>query len=124
MEQDLSPDPVLAQVHREAEGLVRLDGVHATVLQVVRLELVRQADPAALLAQVHQDAALLRGQHLHGLVELHPAVAPLGAEDVPGQALGMDPDEDFIVDGGAGFAGVFPDDQTVGERHVLLPVDL
>lgn len=59
-----------------------------------------------------------------GLVELHPAVTPLGAEHIPRQALRVDPDEDLPINGLRGSFSLVPGDQTVRERHVLLSVDL
>ena len=68
--EDLVADPVLARVRREAELEVRLDGVEAVLLQLVRAQLVQQADAAALLRHVEQHAALLG---------LDPARAPARA---------------------------------------------
>ena len=54
--QDLRADPVVALVGLEAQGLVGLDRVLALVLELVGHDLVDEADAAALLAQVEQDA--------------------------------------------------------------------
>src|SRR5438477_8707530 len=48
LREDLRADPVVARVRREAELDVCLDGVASLLLQLVRLQLVQQADPAAL----------------------------------------------------------------------------
>ena len=58
--EDLVADPVLARVGREAELEVRLDRVEPLLLELVRPQLVQQADAAALLRHVEQHAALLR----------------------------------------------------------------
>lgn len=47
--QDLSADPVFAQVGRKAELYVCLNGIEALFLQFIRLQLVDQADAAAFL---------------------------------------------------------------------------
>ena len=47
--EDLRADPVVAKIRLEAEPDVRLGGVVPLVLQVVRLQLVREPDPAPLL---------------------------------------------------------------------------
>ncbi len=73
-----------------AEGGVRLDGVHALVLEVVRVELVEQADAASLLVPYVEDhASSLFGDAPDGCVELCAAVAAQAAEDVAGEAFGV-----------------------------------
>src|SRR4051794_12145503 len=57
VEQDLRTDAVVAQVRLEAETFIRLDRVRAFILQLVRLELVQQADAAPLLIEIYDDAA-------------------------------------------------------------------
>ena len=94
VDEDLRPDAVLARVGREAELLVRLDGVAALVLQRVRPQLVAEADAAALVpAQVHDHAATLGRDLRQRAVELQAAVAAHRAEHVAGEALAVHPDE-------------------------------
>ena len=112
--QDLAADAVVADVRREAELLVRRDGVVPLVLQLVRLELVDEPDAAALLEQVEEDAPARLDDLLHGERELGAAVAAGRTEDVAGQALRVDADEDRLV-----FA-----DLPVNERDVLLVGDV
>ena len=97
--EDLGADPVVAQVGREAEALVRLDRVQALVLEVVGAELVHEADAPPLLAHVDDDAAPLLVDPLQGRLELVAAVAAQRPEDVAGQALGVDADEDVLLPG-------------------------
>ena len=87
----------MAQVGPEAQGVVGLDGILALVLELVGLELVQQADAAPLLTHVDQDAAPLVLDDRERLVQLGPAVAPVGAEDVSGQALGVHADQHRVV---------------------------
>ena len=89
--EDLGADAVVALVGPEAELLVRLDRVVALLLELVGPQLVEQADAAPLLEQVEQHAPALLGDRLDRAVELVAAVAALGAEDVAGQALAVDP---------------------------------
>ena len=49
---DRGPDPVVPQAWGEPEALVRLDGVHPLVLEVVGLHLVEERDPSTLLLHV------------------------------------------------------------------------
>ena len=68
------------------------------VLQLVRLQLVHQADAAALVpAHVEDDAAALGGDGGQRRVELRPAVAAQRAEDVAGEALGVHADQDVLA---------------------------
>src|SRR6185369_12658503 len=77
-------------------------------------------DPAALLAQVEQEAALV-GDRLGGLAQLRPAVAALAAEHVPGQALAVRPDQGRAPTGRRLGHGPLPVAET--ESDVLLAVD-
>ena len=113
VDEDLRADAVVAQVDRQAELEVGVDGVHALVLQVVGLELVQQADAAALLGQVEQHAGALALDHRQRRLELLAAVAAQRVEDVAGQALRVDAHEDV------GRAR----DVALDQRHVVLGVD-
>lgn len=87
--QDLSADPVFAQVGRKAELYVCLNGIEALFLQLIRLQLVDQTDAAAFLAHIEQHATAFLVDLLHGCRQLLTAVAPAGTEHVAGQALGV-----------------------------------
>src|SRR5215212_3864553 len=87
--QDLVPDPPLPCVGWKAELEIRLDGVEPAFLELVGLQLVEQADAAALLRHVEEDAAFLVRDPAQGEVELLAAVAPQRVEDVAGQTLRM-----------------------------------
>src|SRR6185295_4441766 len=92
--QDLGADAVIALVGPEAQALVGLDRVVSLLLQLVGAQLVHQADAAALLEEVEEDAVALLLDLLERAVELGAAVAAGGVEDVAGQALAVDADED------------------------------
>ena len=62
--QNLGADAVVALVGLEAEALVRLDRVEALVLQLVRANLVGQADAASFLVEIQQHASPFRGDAL------------------------------------------------------------
>src|SRR2546426_21184 len=79
---------VVAAVLGQAEGGIGLIRVQPGILQRVGVELVVQADAAALLAQVEQDAADVVDA-FDGLPQLRAAVTAGRAEHVPGQALGV-----------------------------------
>ena len=59
-------------------------------------KLVQEADPAALLAHVEDDAAPFRLDARERLLELLAAVAEERVEHVAGQALGVHADEDVL----------------------------
>src|SRR3954468_9861410 len=75
IEKDLRADSVIAEIGLEAEALVRLDGVDSLILELVRLQLVEQPDPAAFLIEVDDDALPFFRDHLHRGVELPSTVA-------------------------------------------------
>src|SRR6185295_11505092 len=81
----------------EAELQVGLDGVVALVLELVRLELLDQADAAAFLPDVEEDAALLAGDEGERGFHLLAALAAERVEDVAREAFGVDPDGDGLV---------------------------
>ena len=70
-------------------------------LQVIGADLVREADASALLPEVEHGPAARRTTSREGGVELLLAVALERAEDLAGDALGVDSDRH-------GFAGRFP----------------
>ena len=109
---DLRPDPVLACVGLEAELEVRLDGVEALLLQLVRAELVEEADPPALLREIEQYSLPLVLDPRERVLELLPAVAAPRMEDVAGEAFGVDADEHVVL----------AVHVALDERDVLLPV--
>ena len=141
VDQHLGADAVLAAVDRQALLQVGVHGVVALLLQLVRPDLVAEADAAALVAaQVDEDApALLLDQVERGL-QLRAAVAAQRAEDVAGQALGVDPHqhvlgpghvahdegqvllvvEHGLVDEGAELAALGRDARLGDEAHQLL----
>ena len=113
--EDLRPHPVVAEVRREAQALVGLDGVEALrILETVGADLVLEADPAPLLAHVEDHALPGLVDHLHGAVELLAAVAAERAEGVAREAFAVDADEDLVL-----FA-----DLALHERDVVDEVDL
>ena len=89
---------------------VRLDRVEPLLLQLVRLQLVQQADPAALLRHVEEDAAALLLDPAERQLELLAAVAAERVEDVAGEALGVDAHEHVLLAG----------DLALHERDVVL----
>ena len=73
------------------------------VLQGISPELISQANPPSFLVKVEDKPGPLFFNPPHGLVELVAAVTALGAEDVPGQALGVDPQHYRLIFGNFAF---------------------
>src|SRR5205807_6217631 len=111
--EDLLTDAVVALVDWKPEVLVCLDGVEALVLQRVGAELVHQPDAPTLLPQVEDDSPPRLGDDLHRLVQLGAAVAPLGGEDVAGEALAVGAEQHRLAVA----------DVAEGQRDVGLPGD-
>src|SRR5262249_3052766 len=112
--QDLYADAVIALIRLEAEPLVRFDRVEAFVLQLVRADLVREADAASFLVEIQQNAAALRRDPLHRGVALRTAVAPDRVQTVARQARRVDAHEQILAVA----------DLAAHERDVRLVVDL
>ena len=96
VDQDLRADAVVAQVGRQAELEVGVDGVVALLLQLVGPELVQQADAAALLGEVEQHALPLLLDHRERRLELLAAVAAHRVEHIAREALRVDADEHVL----------------------------
>ena len=67
------------------------------VLKFVCLDLVRKPDSAPFLTQVDEHAAALSGDHVHGGVELFPAVAAAGTENVAGETFAVNAGENIVL---------------------------
>ena len=88
---------VVPWVCREPEGLVRLHGVEALVLEVIRGDLVREPDPATLLREVQEHTPGRASDSPQRRPQLFPAIAPQRGERVPRETLGMKPHEDVLL---------------------------
>ena len=89
----LGAEAVVALVGFESESLVGFDGIEAAILEFIGAEFVDDADSAAFLGDVEDDAFAFGFDHLEGGAELVAAIAAEGAEDVAGEAGAMDADE-------------------------------
>ena len=77
---------VVALVGAVAEREIRVVRIQAAILQRVGVEFVIQSDAAPFLAQIQHVPAVL-GDPLDRLAQLRPAVAPLTAEHITGEAF-------------------------------------
>ena len=84
---------VITLVGLVTEEEVGVNRIIALVLEIIRPQLVGQADSPSLLTQIDNDAGPLLGDPLHGAVQLGAAVAAQGAQYVAGEALGVNPDQ-------------------------------
>ncbi len=117
--EDLGSESVVALVGFESEGFVGFDGVEAAILEFVGAELVDDADAAAFLSDVEDDAGAFGFDHLEGGGKLVTAIAAEGAEDVAGEAGAVDADE-----GGVGGDVAFDDgDERLGFDFSFVGVD-
>jgi hypothetical protein len=81
---------VVARVGGKTEFLVGFYCVHSAVLQLVGAQLVHQADAAAFLGKVEQNAGRRRGNPPQRKFELRAAIASFRGEYVAGKALRVD----------------------------------
>ena len=88
----LGANAVLPGIHRQALLEVRVDGVQALVLQPVGPQLVADADAAPLVTpQVGDDPDALGADLGQCSIQLRAAVTPQRAQQIAGEALGVDP---------------------------------
>ncbi len=88
---------VTACVLGQAEREVGVQRVEPGLLESVRPDLVRESDPAALLAQVNQDPALRLGDARRGQIELISAVAVEEPKISARETLGVNSSEDVTA---------------------------
>ena len=98
VDQDLHADAVVAAVRREAQRLVRLDRVHALVLEGVGAQLVVQSDarapPGACTGSRPRPSWPIR---FSASCSLLAAIAALRSKDVASDALVVDAHEHRLV---------------------------
>ncbi len=95
--QNQAGDAVFPLVGLVAQGQVGVHGVVAVVLQVVGPQLAQQPNASTFLAQIEQHALAFYGDLAHGFVELRAAIAAQGAKYIPGEALGMHPNQHIFL---------------------------
>src|SRR5690606_5572965 len=83
-----------AHIDRQPEPNIRFDRIGSAVLQVVCAYLIHYTDTAAFLLLINYDAAAFVRYRLLSRVQLPAAVAFYGTENIAGQTLRMDADED------------------------------
>ena len=84
---------VVARIVGKAELAIGFDGVEAGILKFIGFELVDEADSAAFLREIENNASFGFGDGFQREFELGAAVAALRGEYVTGETLRMDPDE-------------------------------
>ena len=89
--ENLGPHPVVAQIGGKAKPFVGLHRVKPAILQGIGPKFVDQADPPALLPQIHHHALSGGLDHAQGGLQLGAAVAAKRAEGVPRETFGMHP---------------------------------
>ena len=72
--EDLSADPVIAEIRLEAQLLVRLHRVIPLILKLIGPELVGEPDTPPLLAHVEEHASAFRGNQGKGPIHLWAAI--------------------------------------------------
>src|SRR5262249_55267586 len=95
--QDARREIIRSQIRREAELQVGLDRVAAGFLQRVRANLVAEADAAAFLAEVYDDAFVGLRNGIERALELLAAIALERAQHFAGPALAVNPAQDALL---------------------------
>ena len=91
--EDRTRQRIAPEIRFKTELFVGLHGIGTVVLKFVGAELIHQADAAAFLVFVNQEASTFGGDGFECEFELGAAIASQAVENVAGQALGMDADE-------------------------------
>ena len=106
----LGNEDIIACVNRMSELQVRLNRVHPLILQFVRPELFQEADAAALLMLIEQNAGTFMRDRSQSQVQLIMAIATQRMEDVTRRALRMNTHERRLTPK----SGEFTEDQRQG----------
>ena len=93
-------DAVVALIVIEAKRRIGVDRIEPTLLHLIGAHLVGQAEPAALLRQIENDAAAYIVDAREREFQLVAAIAPSRAEDVAGEASGMQTHGNRFGEGG------------------------
>lgn len=110
-----SGDHEVAFVGVPAEGAIGIDGIEAAVLEGVGAKLADQADAAAFLGEIKEDPGAFLAHAMQGGLQLRPAIAAQAAEEVAGEAFGVETGERGRS-GSVGVLGLADDD-----GHMLDP---
>ncbi len=86
-------DQEVALVSVPAQRAVGVQRIQPPILQRIGTELVDQPDASTLLCQIKQDAGPLGGHAADRSTQLLAAIAAQAAEQIAGEALGMDADQ-------------------------------
>src|SRR5450432_1263868 len=89
VEQNLGTHSIVPQIRREAQTFVGLHRVEALLLQFVSVTLRGQTDAATFLPQINQHAAAGLTYLAQRGVQLIPAIATPGTENIAGQAFAV-----------------------------------
>src|SRR5206468_7497226 len=95
--QNLRSDAVIPQVGSKAKLQVGVHRIEPFLLQLVSLQLINEADAAAFLPHIEQNARAGFVNLHEGRGELKAAIAAVGVEYIAGQALGMHPYERRLI---------------------------
>ena len=91
---------VVTSVVGQTEGTIGGDGVHALVLERIRLQLRGQADSATfMLGHIDEHPVSLGGDRSQRRIELVPAVAPMRTQSITGEAFAVHPDQRSVTTG-------------------------
>src|SRR5207248_11444333 len=86
---NLRAESVIAEIGRETELRIGLDGIESFLLQFVSVNFCREADAAPFLPHIKEHAISFRGDLAERGVKLVPAIASSRTEDVAGQTFAV-----------------------------------
>ena len=85
---------IVAMICFKAQVMVGCYGVVvASILELIRHQLVHESDPTAFLQLIYEDAGFCLANGFLRYCQLRTAIASAGGEDVARQALGVNADE-------------------------------
>jgi hypothetical protein len=95
--EDLRPKTVVTEVYGKSELFVGLNRIESLFLKLVSMDFGREADSAAFLPHINENACAGLFDLGKGLVQLRTAIAPFRAEDVARETLAVDANQGRLV---------------------------
>ena len=95
--QNLGSDSIIPKVRGESQLFVGLNRITSVLLKRVRLDLVLEPDPSALLSHVQQHAAIRVLDLRKRSVQLRPAIATHRTKHVAGETFRVHPHQSWII---------------------------
>src|SRR5687767_2044381 len=99
MTKDVRAEGIVPVIGFKAKVLIRFHCIVTGILKLISKELIHESDSAAFLELINQNSDSPLPDLFKRKMELIPAIASTGGENVAGQALGVNAEQDGVLAG-------------------------